>query len=258
MGELLVNINRKENIINEFQSAFRNKEFYLVFQPQVEMLTHRLVGIEVLIRWENERLGFVPPNEFIAVAEECGYIKEIGYFVLKESIKIAGEWLSKGYEFESIAINVSPIELGDKYFVDNIMSLSEYHNVPYSKIQLEITEKIDINSVVGAIETLIELKELGYLLAIDDYGAGNSKKLLSIDVPVDTLKLDKSLVDNIHSNQKDVIAIIRLAERSGFQIIAEGVEFEEQIETLIGMNCNHAQGYHYSKPLKEHEMVLWF
>lgn len=258
MSEVLAKLSREEMIINEFSQAFTNDEFYLVFQPKMDTLTKKFTGVEVLLRWYNQLLGNVSPDEFIRIAEDHGYIQDVGEFVLHESLKIAGKWLVGEYNFESIAINISPIELGKETFVQDIVNLCHIYNVPHSMVQLEITEHIHIGTVVGATNVLCELKQHGFSLAIDDFGVENAYELLLIDVAMDTIKIDKSLIGDIQSNKQTVSAIINLAKKKGYNIVAEGVETSEQLDILTELNCCQIQGYYYSKPLEETKIITLF
>lgn len=257
MSELAVCSEREETILLQAEQAIVNEEFYFMYQPKMHTSTGGLAGFEALIRWDSPILGFVSPAEFIPIFEKCGYIQALGEYTIRKNIELAGKYIKNEMCFQSIAINVSPIELGDKRFVSNIVELCEYHNVPHRKIQLEITEGVNIDSVTGAIEGIDMLQKEGFQLAIDDFGSGYASNLLEMDVPMDILKLDKSFIDELSKNKATVHKTIQLADSLGYKVVAEGVETEEQLNILTKINCPQVQGYYISEPLEEHELIKW-
>lgn len=255
MKKVIVSSNREKVIVNEFEEAILNEGFHFVYQPKMDVLTKRLVGIEALIRWDNPALGVVSPGEFIPILEKHRHIGRIGNYTIRKNIEQASKWLKAGVTVESIAVNISPSELGNENFVGNIVGLCKKNNIPHNLIQLEITEQVNITTIPGAISTLLKLQELGFQLVIDDFGDGHSSELLSIGVPVDVLKIDKSLIDDLPINEKDVSQIIQLSKSLGYEVVAEGVETKEQLDILSKLGCSQIQGYYYSKPLEIDELI---
>jgi len=239
---------------NSIRNAIENNEFVLYYQPQVDVTTGKLFGYEALIRWVSPRYGFVQPDKFIKLAEENGAIVPLGRWVLTQACEFCAKINISNEDKYVICVNISPIELMQYEFVDKTIDIINRSGVSPELIEIEITESSLMESFDINIEKLNILKKFGLSIAIDDFGTGySSLKYLNL-LPIDTLKIDKSFVDDIASNNKDknfVDIIIALAHRMGLKVVAEGVETEIQKLVLKTQGCDKIQGYIYSKPLTE-------
>lgn len=224
----------------------------LYYQPQFNSVTSQTVGYEALLRWNHPTKGILSPIDFMAVAENSGLIIEIGKWVLVEACTQAKMLQDKHIDFKRMAVNLSALQFNDENIYDYVKFAIEHTQVSPHLLELEITESAIIRNVDDAIALLIKLKDLGVKLAIDDFGTGYSSLNYLRNFPIDTLKIDKSFVDEIVTNQKDAAiarTIIQLAINLELSTIAEGVEHTEQLEILKSLGCNDIQGYLYSKAL---------
>lgn len=248
--------NRKMEIENGIRKAIENNEFTLNYQPQVDLDTNKIIGLEALIRWKHPKYGYISPAEFIPVAEETGLILPIGKWVLKTACKQFKNWLDMGYQLNNIAVNVSPLQFRDKDFVKNVNHVLQETKLDPRYLDLEITESVTYE--VNESSTIMkDLKALGVNLSVDDFGTGYSSFIYLRQFPFDNLKIDKSFTDEINSHQSGeliVKAIIDLGNNLGFNVIAEGIEEESQGLFLKENNCRFGQGYFYSKPLPINEI----
>lgn len=247
---------RRIMIENELKESIKNDEFYIVYQPQIDVLENKIVAFESLLRWKNKRLGFVPPSEFIPIAEENGMILEIFDWVLDKVCKKIREFKEKKYEFNNIAINVSPIEIKQTNFKDKIINVCKEHKIPLNLLEIEITERtlIELNS--EKISDLHELIREDINISIDDFGTGYSSLSYLTVLPINALKIDKSFIDNIkdEKNRAVIQCILDLSKTLRYKVIAEGVEIKEQLGMLTDLGCNIFQGYYFSRPVGEFEV----
>lgn len=246
---------RKILIESELKNSIINNELYIFYQPQVDTLSNEVVGVEALLRWNNNELGNVSPGEFIPIAENIGYITQIGNWVLDKALKAACTWKEKGYNFNTIAVNISPLQIKSSDFKDNILNTCAKYNIPPSLLEIEITERTLMEICEDKIEVLNQLIESGVNIAIDDFGTGYSSLSYLITLPVNTLKIDKSFIDNIKNDKNKAVikSIVHLSKSLKYKIITEGVETKEQMNLLTNLGCNIIQGYYFSKPLPENE-----
>ncbi|MCE5222131.1 MAG: GGDEF and EAL domain-containing protein [Clostridium sp.] len=244
---------RKLLIESELKNSITNNELYIFYQPQINTLNNEIIGVEALIRWNNNKLENVSPAEFIPIAENIGYITQIGNWVLDKALEMACIWKNKGYKFNSISVNISPIQIKRNDFKDNLLNACVKHNIPPSLLEIEITEGTLVEISKDRIRVLTELIESGVNIAIDDFGTGYSSLNYLTTLPVNTLKIDKSFIDNIKSenNQAVIKSIVHLSKSLKYKIITEGVETKEQMDLLTELGCNIIQGYYFSKPLSE-------
>jgi diguanylate cyclase (GGDEF)-like protein len=248
--------NRKMEIELGIRKAIENNEFSLFYQPQVDLKTKKIIGLEALIRWKHPEYGFISPAEFISIAEETGLIVLVGNWVLKTACVQFKRWLKKGFLLQRIAVNVSALQFRDKDFVNIVKQVLKDTKLDPCFLDLEITESVTQN-VDEATRIMQELKTLGVHLSIDDFGTGYSSLNYLRHFPIDKLKIDKSFVDEInnHLNGEAIVrTIIELGNRLGFTVIAEGVENEHQISFLLETNCHLGQGYFFSEPLAPEEL----
>ena len=246
-------MDRAYKIQNNLMSAIENEEMYVVFQPKVILAHERVNGFEALVRWVSQELGFVSPAEFIPIAENTGFIVELGKYIIEESFKKCRELYESSDNKFHIAINISDIQLREEGFIDFVSALLNKYNIPPEYIEFEITEGVIMQSVSRNIELLLNLKKLGVSIALDDFGTGYSSLSYLKRLPIDVLKIDKSFVDGIGVDEKsEYIAesIIKLSHSLDLKVVAEGVETKEQLGYLDKMKCDIAQGYYFSKPEK--------
>jgi diguanylate cyclase (GGDEF)-like protein len=247
-------LERKVEIENCLNKALKNKEFYLCYQPQVSVLNNKIEGFEALLRWNSEELGSVSPAEFIPIAEETGLIIPIGEWVMRTACVQNEKWSQEGYKFDHIAVNISAVQLQQLNFVDTVKKVLKETGVRVESFEIEITESTLIKSLDLNIEKLEELKSIGVKIALDDFGTGYSSLNYLKMLPVNRIKIDKSFIDDICTGANEEIIIeglIFLGHKMNLDIVAEGVELEEQVKILKNKNCDKIQGYYFSKPLKE-------
>jgi diguanylate cyclase (GGDEF)-like protein/PAS domain S-box-containing protein len=242
------------------RNALNKNEMSLHYQPQVDLVSNQIIGLEALIRWNHPEYGFISPGEFIPLAEETGLIFSIGKWVLKTACTQCKQWIDLGLPIDSVSVNVSPLQFREKNFVASVKQILEDSALPPRYLEIEITESVTSN-VEQALSIMKEIKELGVNFAIDDFGTGYSSLNYLRHFPIHKLKIDKSFIDEInqHKDGEEIVkTIIELGNRLRFQVIAEGVEHEQQMSFLKENNCFLAQGYFFSKPLpaKEIEVLL--
>jgi diguanylate cyclase (GGDEF)-like protein/PAS domain S-box-containing protein len=240
--------------------ALARDELRLVYQPEVDLTSGRIVAVEALLRWAHPVHGIVSPAKFIPIAEQSGLIVPIGAWVLREACAAAARWRSsEGGRGLEVAVNLSPRQLGSVDLLDVVSGALKDAQLEPSALCLEITETALMADMRSATETLQELKALGVRLAIDDFGIGYSSLMhLKRLLPVDLLKIDKSFVDGLTEFAEDraiVAAVINLAAALGVQAIAEGVETLEQATALRSMSCGLAQGFHFARPVDPHAIA---
>ncbi|MCE5221331.1 MAG: GGDEF and EAL domain-containing protein [Clostridium sp.] len=245
---------RKLLIESELKNSIKNNELYIFYQPQINALDNKVMGIEALLRWNNDKLGNVSPAEFIPIAENIGYITQIGNWVLDKSLEMARIWKNKGYELNTISVNISSTQIKRSDFKDTVINTCLKYDIQPSFLEIEITEATLVCK--DSIKVLNELIDSGVNLAIDDFGTGYSSLNYLTLLPVNTLKIDKSFIDNIQSenNQAVIKSIVYLSKSLKYKIITEGVETKEQVDLLFNLGCNIIQGYYFSKPIAEKEI----
>lgn len=244
-------IEEKANLETDLIRAIFNGEFILYYQPIFSLSENKIVGVEALIRWNHPDKGIILPMEFIPFAEETGLINEIGKWVIKESFLQSSKWEERGYKDIWISINISSIQLKDSDFFKNIQEMLIKFGTKSSNIKVEITESIIMNSYEQAIGSLTELNKIGIDTTLDDFGTGYSSLSHLKNLPINTLKIDKSFIQNIHSEERDrdiVEGIINLGHRMNMKVVAEGVEETHQLRLLKKMGCDAIQGYILGKP----------
>lgn len=253
--KLMKDLESELDLESRMKRAFSEKEFKLYYQPKIRLIDDKLVGAEALIRWNDGERGLISPGEFIPIAEKTGLISKIGDFVLEEGMKKLSEWQKKGVDIR-LSVNLSPIQLMDKKFLIRVNKLILKSLVDPNYLEFEITENTLVDNIARSIEMLDSVKNMGIKLSIDDFGTGYSSLSYLKKLSVDTLKIDKSFVDEItkDADSRHIInAIITMGKILQLKIIAEGVETIEQLEILKGLGCDEVQGYYYSKPLPEEE-----
>lgn len=242
----------RSSLESDLRFALGRREFFLHYQPQCNLKTGKITGVEALLRWERPKRGLVPPLEFVSVAEECGLIGPIGRWVLLEACKQSRRWSDEGLEVVPIAINVSAAEFGAKDFLSGIRTALIATSVDPHNLALELTESVLMHDPESTIVTLKALKAMKIQLAIDDFGTGYSSFTYLRRFPADVLKLHQSFVQDIASDPSDtmiVSAMINIGKSLKQRVIAEGVETRGQLEFLRLHGCGEGQGYYFSPPI---------
>lgn len=237
--------------------ALERDQLVLHYQPQVLAKTGGIIGLEALIRWQDPETGLVPPNKFIPIAEESGLILPIGEWVMQTACNQAASWQKNGFKPMKMSVNLASDQFRQHNFTQNVLKCLERSGLSPHFLELEMTESTLMQQIKQTVISLNSLKEMGVTLAIDDFGTGYSSMSYLKKFPLDTLKIDRSFIADMTTNDSDasiVKAIIALAKSLGLTSIAEGVELEEQLIYLCEMECDQIQGYFYSRPLPANEM----
>ena len=251
-GDLNFLLSKRLEIEGKLRRAIENEEFFLRYQPQVELATGRISGMEALIRWNDPRTGLVPPGRFIPILEETGLIHEVGRWALRRALADYLRWRSAGLAAVRIAVNVSPLQLRHRGFIDEVRQAIRIDAHAAAGLELEITESVIMEDVRRSIASLKAIRALGVTIAIDDFGTGFSSLSYLSKLPVDTLKIDRSFVTDMTAGPEGlalVSTIISLAHSLKLKVVAEGVETEEQSRLLRLVNCDEMQGFLFSKPV---------
>lgn len=245
---------------SELEAAIAHQEFYLDYQPQIDFLTGKLVGVEALIRWRHPQLGVVPPAKFIGVAELTGLIVPMGAWVLKAACQQVAAWKTGALSKVKVSVNVSPLQLRTPGFNDFVLQVLRETGLSPERLVIELTESAFVHSDCTGIEGLQALKQLGVKLAIDDFGTGYSCLAYLRDIPGDYLKVDRSFVNDVPGKERSeavTSAIVVLGKNLHYQIVAEGVETQAQADYLKSLGCDLVQGYLYAKPMSEQALQDW-
>ena len=251
------NLSQRKNLETELSKALEENQFVLHYQPFVSTNSEKAVGLEALIRWQHPEKGMISPGVFIPIAEDSGFIKEIGDWVLKESCQQLKEIHDSVSDNFFVSVNVSPEQFLDKKFVPRIKEILMETGLDPEHLQLEITERTAMGNIDYTIQSLKRLHELGVKIAIDDFGTGYSSLSYLKEFAIDILKIDKSFIDNFIKSEDDkaiVNTIITIAHNLNLKVVAEGVETKEQTDKLKELGCVLMQGYYYSKPLPPDEL----
>ncbi|MDO7910408.1 EAL domain-containing protein [Pseudomonas sp. 22-AL-CL-001] len=251
-------IRRRRELEKDLREALAHDQFYLVYQPQISYRDKRVVGVEALLRWQHPRLGLVPPDQFIPLAEQNGCIVAIGEWILDQACRQLREWHDQGFGELRMAVNLSTVQLHHNELPRVVNNLLQVYRLPPGSLELEVTETSLMEDISTAAQHLLSLRRSGALIAIDDFGTGYSSLSYLKSLPLDKIKIDKSFVQDLMDDDDDatiVRAIIQLGKSLGMQVIAEGVETAEQEAYIIAQGCHEGQGYHYSKPLPARELT---
>ncbi|WP_203248316.1 bifunctional diguanylate cyclase/phosphodiesterase [Sporosarcina beigongshangi] len=251
-------IEKELKLKDGLRQALLNEEFFLHYQPQLDISSGETTGVEALIRWKHPELGMVSPAEFIPLAESTGQIITIGDWVLDASLQMIKRLAKEDVTIQRVAVNVSALQLREADFVQKVQKKLAYYDVEPSFLEIEITESVIINYQEETIQKLEELKRLGIHIALDDFGTGYSSLNYLRLMPIDCVKVDRSFIHQIEEDpivQAILQTIITLGQSLGFHIVAEGVEEEAQLQILRNMNVDTVQGYYYSRPLDEEKLL---
>jgi EAL domain-containing protein (putative c-di-GMP-specific phosphodiesterase class I)/CheY-like chemotaxis protein len=245
---------------NDLQRAIDRNEFVLHYQPQVDIATGRIVGLEALVRWQHPELGLVFPDSFIGKAESFGLIDQLGWLVVHRGLAEFPRFALKDGSFPTLSLNVSVHSLTDLKFPDTYVALTGKYGVPPESTILEITESGLIENLSSALDILMRLRMKRVQLSIDDFGTGYSMMQQLRNVPATELKIDKSFVQEMHEKNGARVVVqktIEIGHELGMKVLAEGVETAEQLEFLRANNCDLAQGYFFSRPLPVPDLLAW-
>ncbi len=243
-------VEQRVSLEHKLHNALKNNEFYLCYQPQIDIVSNRIVGLEALMRWHNDEIGNVEPVNFIPMLEESGQILEVGEWILRTACQQYTEW---GNNSLRLAINISAHQVFNPSFIDQISALMKDFPPLVGHLELEITESVMIQDLEDAISKFLQLSDLGVSIAIDDFGTGYSSLMSLKKFPVRAIKIDRSFIKDINIDDDNTIIVrstILLAHSLNLHIIAEGVETKEQLTFLEEHHCDQYQGYYFSKPVK--------
>lgn len=251
----------RSELDNALHSALDKQELSLHYQPQVDMRTGRITGVEALLRWQHPVRGSVPPGVFIPIAEESGQIRQIGRWVISTACRQARDWLDAGIEFGQMSVNVAGPQLRAGDLHETVEAVLRSTGLPASMLELEVTEGFVMRHADQRIADLEHLKGLGVHLAIDDFGTGYSSLSYLKRLPIDRLKIDQSFVRDLPDDQEDAAiatAVVALGNSLGLEVVAEGVETDAQRRFLVEQGCPRGQGYLFSRPVPASEFVVLF
>jgi diguanylate cyclase (GGDEF)-like protein/PAS domain S-box-containing protein len=253
-AEMRANVTKRLQLETDLRHAIERREFRNYYQPIISLESGRIVGFEALLRWQHPTRGLVGPNEFIPVAEETGLIRDMGWEVLSQACNQLVEWRKFGPEYADLtmSVNLSVKQFPQPQFAEKVDELLRQLGLPEGSLKLEITESSLMSDPAAAVALLSKLKALGVRLAIDDFGTGYSSLSYLQRFPLDTLKIDRSFTSAMGSGQKEetiIGSIMPLAQKLGMDVVAEGVETEEQLVFLKEVECKYAQGFYFSRPI---------
>jgi diguanylate cyclase (GGDEF)-like protein len=247
------------NMIRRLRADFAERKLQLWFQPQVDLVSEKVVGMEGLLRWPDGDGKYISPAVFVPLAEYSGLIVDIGQWVLEESCARIRELCDAGYSHLRVAVNISIPQFRDKLFVDKVIDAIKQNGIDPRLLELEITESVVMDEPQIVIDALRTLKEYGVAIAIDDFGTGFSSMSYLQQLPLDRLKVDRSFVSDIQPGSNAFIAetIVTLGNKLGLATIAEGVEKREQASYMLKLGCDEAQGYLFAKPMPFNDLMAF-
>jgi diguanylate cyclase (GGDEF)-like protein/PAS domain S-box-containing protein len=248
----------RQTIQEGLRRALERQEFEVYYQPKINLRTGEISGAEALLRWKHPIRGMVPPGQFIPVAEDCGLILPIGNWALREACRQAQSWADAGLPLETMAVNISAIQLRDENFVGGVFAILKDTGLEAKSLELELTESVLMKHAESAASILKTLRAKGVQLAVDDFGTGYSSLSYLRKFPIDTLKIDQSFVGQITTVPDETIivaAVINMGRSLNLRVVAEGVETKEQLAFLQAHQCDEAQGYYFSRPVPPQEFA---
>ena len=244
----------------ELRRAIERDEFVLHYQPQINIATDRVIGVEALVRWQNPEHGLIFPDNFIGRLEELGLIDELGWIVADRGMSEVAQFVNSDGKVPMLSLNESVYSLHDLKFPDRFISLAEKHGISPANLTIEITESGLIKELSRTLDILLRLRLKQVKLSIDDYGTGFAMLQQLRNIPATELKIDKSLIQSMHVSDGDRIVVqktIEMGHELGLQVMAEGVETQEQLDLLSSNGCDSAQGYFFSRPKPAKDLVSW-
>ncbi len=243
---------------NQLRTALVTDQVIPYFQPQVDVTTGEVIGLEALARWEHPERGFMSPGEFIPLAEESGLIVALGNTIMEKACLQGKRWQDEGLLRFRISVNVSAIQIAKGHLVQTVKDILRKTGLPSVFLEVEITESALMNEPERALKALTKLRDLGVSIALDDFGTGYSALSYLKVFPFDRLKIDQGFIRNIPYSDQDttiVEAILAMSKKLGVEVIAEGVETAEHLRRLLELGCSRVQGYYYSRPLDADTMT---
>lgn len=251
---------RRLSMMGELGTAIRQNQLVLHYQPRIDIASKRCLGCEALVRWQHPRLGMVPPGEFIPLAEMSDLIQPLGLWVLENALQQIERWRASGMELV-VSVNLSTRNLMDSAFPAHIEKLLKKYPVSPNLLEVEITESTLIGDPERALSVIHRIHSLGVRFAIDDFGTGYSSLGYLKRLPIDTLKIDRSFIRDMLSDEQDAVIVqstLGLAHSFGLEVVAEGVEDGKTLEALQNLNCEQAQGFFISRPIPASEFETWY
>ncbi|MDH5612835.1 MAG: bifunctional diguanylate cyclase/phosphodiesterase [Gammaproteobacteria bacterium] len=250
---------RKLKLISELHVAVKNNDLQVYYQPKINLKNKKIYGVEALVRWNHPQLGFVPPDEFISLAEQVGLISKITDQVLYQTIQDWNKWHQMGFELH-VAVNISSNEFEDPNMPSRILNYLGDWNMPSSFLTLEITESIMMGNIDNTLSLFQSLRNIGIELSIDDFGTGFSSLSYLRQLPVSELKIDRSFIIEmlVHENDLKIVkTILNLAHDLNFKVVAEGIEDLPTLQKLEELGCDNVQGYYLARPMPANELEKW-
>ncbi|MDE2586127.1 MAG: EAL domain-containing protein, partial [Betaproteobacteria bacterium] len=257
--EMLDKTSERLKLEMELGHAIAGGELELHYQPQIALATGQALGLEALVRWRHPKRGFLPPADFIPLAEESGLIVALGDWVLEEACRQAAAWQARGCNIK-IAVNISARQLGQGNLAEQITDLTARHGITPTALEIELTESAVMADPEHAAGLLARLRQIGVTVAVDDFGTGYSSLAYLRRLPIDVLKIDRSFIMDAERNEDDVQivkTILALGQTLKLAVVAEGIETERQAQLLQSIGCDVVQGYLFSRPLPAQEIEDW-
>jgi diguanylate cyclase (GGDEF)-like protein/PAS domain S-box-containing protein len=250
--ELNQKIIQRVALENSLRQGLDKGEFFLHYQPLWDLKTSRMSGVEVLLRWQSSEYGLMQPSAFISLLEDSGLINSVGEWVLRTACLQMREWTMPEHSDLMMAVNISGKQMKHPKFLEMLTAIIEETGVNPNKLELEFTESVIMENVENTVETFRQLKEMGIKLSIDDFGTGYSSLNYLKHFPVDRIKIDRSFVADVYSNESDaaiIEAIVSLAQSLSLRVVAEGVENSDQLHSITELGCDEVQGYYLAMPM---------
>lgn len=244
----------------ELRKALGHNEFILYFQPQLNLITNRLEGVEALIRWQHPEKGLLYPSDFLNDIDALNLNSQLDEYVLEKSCEKIAQWSQTYQRRINVAVNITAVEFQDPQLVSRIQSLLFKYDIPAKCLELEITESVVMTDINSAMDTIVQLQNMGIKVSIDDFGTGYSSLAYLRDLPIDKIKIDRSFIQYVCKNDSDVTivkAMIKLSHGLGKRVLAEGVEDADQLELLRTIGCDAVQGFYIAKPLTEEALAKY-
>lgn len=251
-NRMLEEVLREKSIENNMQSALDAGEFEAYLQPQYSVKTEKIVSAEALVRWNDPIRKIIPPSQYIDLFERNNFIIKLDVYMWRQVFKIVANWINSGREPYPISVNVSAVHFRNRTIIDEITEVVNEYDIPLQYVELEITESTLLDDLDYTIETLENLHNLGFRIAMDDFGSGYSSLNVLNKLSIDVLKLDREFLNDASNSEKGKIVmndIITMAKHLDMQIVCEGVETKEQVQYLQTTECDKIQGYYYAKPM---------
>lgn len=255
--EMVTVIKQQTDILNNLRMAISNQEMSLHYQPIIDLKNGHATGVEALIRWQHPTKGFIPPLEFISLSEKNGFIKDITEFVFKEAHDNYSKWEKQKKTFK-ISINLSATMLINDKFINSLLVWIQNEKLDCRKFNIEVTETAFISDIQKSIHVLNQLKRLGFTISLDDFGTGYSSLTYLQKLPIDSIKIDRSFINNIKEDTEEFYVLkymIDLAHHLNLSVVAEGIETEEQALMVKKYGVDYAQGYYYCKPTTQVRVI---